>query len=821
MSQERSLTGLSTRSLVSLLVADQRQRWRHGERALVEAYLRQHPDLGAEDRALLELVHNEIILRKECGETPQPEEYQQRFPTLSSQVREVFAIDGLFDSTPRGSEGAPGRGVPSITGSSLPGRTLGPYQLLEVLGRGGMGQVYKARHQGLDRLVALKVIRQDYVDEDHAGARFAQEAQAAARLSHPHIVTLFDAGEIDGTPFLAMEYLEGIDLDRLVRRDGPLPVARACAYLRQAALGLQHAQERGLVHRDVKPANLFLTADGTVVKVLDFGLARFRSGSQVGSLTQAGQFLGTPDYLAPEQLTDSRQVDGRADVYSLGCTACYLLTGDPPFPGGSVWDKLFKHRQTEPAMLRSPPKGVPPALGAVLRRMLAKRPDQRWPTPGDVAAALAPFCGPEGTGRVLGATATRRPSRPRMVVLLALGVAALVGLVGLVILVANLAWPPGQGANATGERQEGTGDRKGDTPKDAPPGQTKGPGKNATAAVPTITFLHNCQRLGADGGEAHSGGVDSVVFCPDGLHALSGGTDGALRLWEVATGKEVPRFRTIKHGEQVAVAPDGQSVLFGGYDGSVGMCLFATGEVRWHNRNRTGRIGAVAVAPKAQIVLAGGMDREDPTLRLYEQRTGKELFTFPEAREPIRAIAFAPQGDLMVCSGGGYLQGDRWTGADFTIRLWDVALRKELKPLKGHTDTVGCLAFTPNGRYVLSGSRDGTIRLWEVSSGRELTRQPVPEKGARSLAIAPGGRWALSGSDDGQVRLWRLPLSAEGDFVPGGLEEVRVLQVPGGASQNRPAHGGLVMTVAFSPNGRLALTGSRDGLLRLWQIGEP
>jgi serine/threonine-protein kinase len=214
---------------------------------------------------------------------------------------------------------------------------LGQYVLLDRLGEGGMGQVFRARHLRLDRIDALKVIRPEHVASPHAHARFLREARAAARLSHPNIVRVYDAGESGGTLFLAMEYLPGIDLARLVQAAGPLPPGEACDYLRQAALGLQHAHERGLVHRDVKPANLLLAEEQGTIKILDMGLARLRPAEEEQSasgLTESGTLMGTLDYMAPEQAMDPHGVDIRADLYSLGCTLYFLLTGRPPFPGG-------------------------------------------------------------------------------------------------------------------------------------------------------------------------------------------------------------------------------------------------------------------------------------------------------------------------------------------------------------------------------------------------------------------------------------------------------------------------------------------------------
>jgi serine/threonine-protein kinase len=272
---------------------------------------------------------------------------------------------------------------------------VGPYLLLERLGEGGMGQVYKARHQHMGRVVALKVIRPEKLRSPAAVQRFYREVRAAAQLRHPNIVLAYDAGQAGAAHYLAMEYVEGPDLARLAKERGPLTVPQACDYVRQAALGLQHAYEQGMVHRDVKPANLLAapTADGgAVVKVLDMGLARQEgSAGKELALTQLGAVLGTPEYLAPEQALDARSADTRADLYSLGCTLYYLLTGRPPFRATALTDLLLKHQTEEPAPLESVRPEVPPGVAAIVRKLMAKRPDDRFQTPAELAQALGPF----------------------------------------------------------------------------------------------------------------------------------------------------------------------------------------------------------------------------------------------------------------------------------------------------------------------------------------------------------------------------------------------------------------------------------------------
>jgi serine/threonine protein kinase len=270
---------------------------------------------------------------------------------------------------------------------------LGSYILLEQLGEGGMGEVFKARHRNLGRIAAIKLIHKKRLDDPHAIRRFQREVRAAAALSHPNIVMAYDADLIGDTHLLVMEYVEGAtDLSRLVKMKGPLPVPRACEYIRQAALGLQHAFERGMVHRDIKPANLLLTANGQSVKILDLGLARLDHSSaedSSSSMTRERALMGTPDYIAPEQAMESHTVDIRADLYSLGCTFYYLLTGRAPFPTGTLLQKLYNHQHSDPpAMMQSRPD-VPPGVEAVVRKLMAKRPEDRYQSPAEVVAALA------------------------------------------------------------------------------------------------------------------------------------------------------------------------------------------------------------------------------------------------------------------------------------------------------------------------------------------------------------------------------------------------------------------------------------------------
>ena len=267
---------------------------------------------------------------------------------------------------------------------------LGEYVLLSILGKGGMGIVFRARHRLMDREVALKTLSTVAIKPDTI-QRFYREVKAAARLSHPNIVTAYDAGEQAGTHYLVMEYVHGRDLAAIVKEKGPLPLRQAIDYVQQAARGLEFAHKHGVVHRNVKPSNLLLDQEG-VVKILDMGLARLSEDlagtPEAMEITSTGQILGTVDYMSPEQAEDVRSADHRSDIYSLGCTLFFLLTRRPVYGGETIVRRILCHRSEPIPSLMEVRPDCPEALDALLQWMLAKQPEDRPQGMAEVIVAL-------------------------------------------------------------------------------------------------------------------------------------------------------------------------------------------------------------------------------------------------------------------------------------------------------------------------------------------------------------------------------------------------------------------------------------------------
>jgi serine/threonine-protein kinase len=286
---------------------------------------------------------------------------------------------------------------------------LGSYVLLEPVGEGGMGVVFRSRNWKLGTEAAVKVIRRKRAEDPAAVERFLREVRALGAIRHPLVVHALDADFEDGRLYYAMEYVPGTDLGRLLLDRGALPIETACRYAAQLAQALWHISSLGLVHRDVKPGNVLVSEDGSSVKLVDMGLARFDRPdweAAASDLTQVGMMIGTPDYVSPEQIRDSRLADIRSDLYSLGCTFYHMLTGQSPFAGADAVAKMHLHQSAEPLPVEQLRPDVPPAVAAVVRQLMAKKPRDRYQDPGEVAATLRPYLLPIGDTLVDSASPT-------------------------------------------------------------------------------------------------------------------------------------------------------------------------------------------------------------------------------------------------------------------------------------------------------------------------------------------------------------------------------------------------------------------------------
>jgi serine/threonine-protein kinase len=635
---------------------------------------------------------------------------------------------------------------------------LGPYRILESLGQGGTGQVFKAIHQRMNRLVALKFVRRELLSDPMAIHRFYREIQAAAQLMHPNIVLAFDADEVGNTHFFAMEYVDGADLHRLVQKSGPLPIAFASDCIRQAALGLQHACDRGMVHRDIKPANLIVTmpdnqlrqrredggmgetvslpSKGIIVKILDMGLARLLHQVQAGpldgedgrgDLTMQGSVVGTPDYVAPEQALDSREADIRSDLYSLGCTFYYLLTGQPPFPGGTIMRKLLDHQQSEPKPLEELRPEVPKGVVAIVRKMMAKRPQDRYQAPEEVAAAIADLARVEET-------------------------AHRTALKGHADWVRCVAFAPDGRTLACGD---------GDGTVwlwDLTPGSTREP-------------FHL---------KGHTGNVYAVAFAPAGNLLASAGWDRTVRLWDLS--EPVPRLHCVlkRHGgwvRSLAFSPDGKRLASGGADLAVRLWDLTTlgprspspvaledpaelAVIQEHHRE----VRSVTFSPDGQWLASASWDRTVRLLRLSEcgaktERPKTDLQTgrivLRQHTDAVLTVAFDPLGRMLATGGN-----------DKTVRLWDLTTQppREIALLQSHVAAVYGVAFSPSGKVMATGSYDGQLLLWECPSGKRLgkweLRGPI-----YCLAFSPDGQYLAAGisgtNGQGTTYLLRVALPGE------------------------------------------------------------
>jgi len=646
---------------------------------------------------------------------------------------------------------------------------LDNYVLLDRVGQGGMGQVFRARHRVMNRVVALKFIRQERLANPELVKRFRREIQMAAQLAHPNIVMSYDADQAGDTHFLVMEFVEGTDLARFIDKNGRRPVLQACDWIRQAALGLQHAHERGLVHRDIKPANLLLAVKENVVKVLDLGLARLSQTCDAEltalGLTQEGTVMGTPDYMAPEQAEESTTVDTRADIYSLGCTLYFLLAGHVPFPGGTLAQKLRKHAQAEPEPLASLRDDVPPGLTAVLHKMMAKGPADRYQTPGDVAAALGPFCRP---GPVAAVRVAPSGSRPVAVPLLDDTVAF--GARPLAVPVAIAATP-------------------------AQAGETVPP--SVLDSVPSLTLRRPpgpfgrvrelWRRLGPRGQVAAVAGTVVLVMLA-----------GIVLCWPKPPHKDPepgPDTRTVlERLDPKDIPPEDRPAWQSRELKDVLVAVLGEDRVRISN------FLCLAVRPdRTKVAISDG-----GVIRLVDTQTLRQDKELTLDGRAAYALAFSADGKMLAA---GY--------SDASIRLWDGQTGNLLREIPGaHDGVVRAVAFTHDGARLLSGGAVGKVHVWDTSAGRKPLQTFAGHKSRISalavgrddkLAYSAGSTTGTGQNADTDVLAWEV--STGQPYLVG--DKPRVIS----------GHSGLISRLEISPDGTRLLAGTSDSRAYLWDLG--
>jgi serine/threonine protein kinase len=743
---------------------------------------------------------------------------------------------------------------------------LGPYRILDRLGEGGMGQVYKAQHRRMSRIVALKVIRKEKLNSPETVKRFLQEVQAAAQLVHPNIVLAYDAGNVGSTHFLSMEYVEGTDLARYVKQNGPLPVEQACDYVRQAALGLQHAHEHGLVHRDIKPHNLLLavsrpsvaevsatsatdkreTTSRGVVKILDMGLARWHGAPERDrAKTQLGAVIGTPDYLAPEQAVDSRSADIRADLYSLGCTLYYLLTGHAPYEAETLAQLLLKHQMEPPTPLEQRRPDVPPAVLAIVRKLMAKRPEDRFQTPAELAAALESVSGrgsgdapparfaiteqpparstpwdsiTEEDGILAAPPATwyertlvtrekirpqkrRRPTSQLPVVWLvaaAIFFLVLVSSVGIVLFakfVQTLPEPQGNSPIAEGQaprlKPPGPQDRDIKRPPgdERRPARDKGPGlddrQQPDQEPPPVKGRPLVPRTVEEVRRftGHSRDVHAIAVSPDGQLIVSGSEDKTVRLWQLDTGKQLFSEEMPGPVRAVAFTSDGTHFL-----AAADRRLFQW-KVSNHRMVALGARVGEYLSPDGRLAVSMQLEDNEWVSHLFDVKSGEELGKLPIRDSASLRVAFSPNGERLM------MVGHNVTATLIDARTGLSAGSWQLPGNAGGTP----IAWMPDSQRFLADNRAEGVGIFDWRTMKPVRYfEASRDLGFYHMAVSRDGRWALSAGHDRLVRLWDITAGRETHRFEG--------------------HDGPVYQVAFCPDGQHAVSASHDNTLRLWKL---